>query len=91
MQSYECKVYLDYSYLKRKDVMELGRNMAWCSIAPFSKKKLKPQDLWQYPWEDKDGNIKKKGKKDTSVSRAEIKKMQEQAKEMERLYAEGLI
>lgn len=91
MQSYECKVYLDFSYFKRKEIMELGRNVAWCSIAPFSKKKIKPHELWQYPWEDKDGNPKKKVKKDTSVSKEEIKKMTEQAKRMEELYSQGLI
>lgn len=57
MKSYELSVICDKVHLKKKDDWEQARMIAYLIANANSKKRLKPTDIIQFPWEKEDGNM----------------------------------
>lgn len=51
MQFYELDALLDNLNYCVRNEWETARSIMWASISPYSKKKLKPKDIMEFPWE----------------------------------------
>ena len=61
MKSYELSIILDNLNCCVKNSWEMCRQIMCSNLIPYSKKKLKPSDVIQLPW-DKDMNKKREVK-----------------------------
>lgn len=52
MTDIESSALIDYQYFREKGDWERARFQALCSVQPWSKKQLKPQDLMKFQWEN---------------------------------------
>ena len=53
MKSYELSIILDNLNCCVKNDWEMCRQIMCSNLTPYSKKKLKPSDVIQFPWENK--------------------------------------
>lgn len=51
MEGYEINSLMKYSYYKHKDNYDMARLIAYFIAQVNSKKKLKPKDVIEFPWE----------------------------------------
>ena len=87
MKSYELSIILDNLNCCVKNSWEMCRQIMCSNLIPYSKKKLKPSDVIQLPW-DKDMNKKREVK----VTKELVKEMTKNAEaNKQALIAAGII
>ena len=87
MKSYELSIILDNLNCCVKNSWEMCRQIMCSNLIPYSKKKLKPSDVIQLPW-DKDMNKKREVK----VTKELVKEMTRNAEANKKaLIAAGII
>ena len=74
MSSLELSIMLENLNCCVKNDWEIGRQIMWSNLTPYSKKKLKPSDVLQLPW-DKEMNKKREVK----VTKELVKEMSKNA------------
>ena len=62
MSSLELSIILSNLNCCVKNDWEMCRQIAWSNLTPYSKKKLKPSDIMQLPWDNKGQNKKREVK-----------------------------
>lgn len=75
MQPFELYLILDNLNYSIKNDWEIGREIMWSNLQPWSKKKLKPEDVISLPWDDKQS----KRKANVEVTHELVEKMQKKA------------
>lgn len=48
---YEVRALMEYAYFAKKDSWEQSRMIGYITAQVQSKRKIKPQDLMEFPWE----------------------------------------
>ena len=71
METYEINAAIKYSYYAYKDIWEANRLTALVIAQVNSKKRLKAEDIVQFPWEEKSN--------DTKITREEIEQLRTEA------------
>lgn len=74
MQHYEINAIFKNLYMKNKESWEQTRLQSYIVAQGNSTKKLKPQDIIKFPWEDEI-----KGSSNTSVSNADVERLRNMA------------
>lgn len=74
MQQYEIEVLFKHLYLRNRESWEQTRLNAYIVAQVNSKKKLKPEDIIRFPWEDTSQHI-------TAISNEDIERLKEKAKQ----------
>ena len=88
MKSYELSIILSNLNCCVKNDWEMCRQIAWSNLTPYSKKKLKPSDVIQLPWDNKGQNKKREVK----VTNELVKEMTRNAEaNKQALIAAGII
>lgn len=77
-EMYEISILAQGLYLKSKENWEQTRMISFITAQVNSSKKLKPNDILSFPWDDK-------MKDETKVSNEDIERLSKKAKEMEKL------
>lgn len=54
MPLYEAEMLLSHAYMVDQSAAERMRMVMWATLAPNSKKQLKPTDIMQFDWERKE-------------------------------------
>ena len=80
MRMYEIGCLMPFLYLASKDSWEQARLMSYISAQTHSTKKMAVSDIISFPWEKDTGTIH-----DTSMSNADKKRLEEKAKQLEKL------
>lgn len=75
MQPYELYLILDNLNYSIKNDWEIGREIMWSNLQPWSKKKLKPEDVISLPWDKKQS----KRRANVEVTHELVKTMQKSA------------
>lgn len=75
MQWYEVRAALKYSYYRTKDNWEQARLVSYLIAQVNSKKKLKYQDICEFPWE------KENTDEDTKISKEDIERLNKLAED----------
>lgn len=73
MEAYEINAAIRYGYYAYKDIWEANRLTALVVAQVNSKKRLKAEDIIQFPWEEQS--------RDTMITREEIEQLRTEAKE----------
>ena len=73
MQGYEVSAALKYQYYAVKDGWEQARLISFLIAQSNSRKKLKMEDILEFPWE------KEKEEHITSISKEEIERLRKEA------------
>ena len=58
MRPYELYLILDNLNYSIKNDWEIAREIMWSNLQPWSKKKLKPEDVISLPWDNKQSKRK---------------------------------
>jgi len=77
MPLYIAQLLLDNLYMVDQGAMERMRMMCWASVAPHSKKQLKPTDMFKFSWEERE-----KAESAASISKERMAALQQQAQEI---------
>ena len=89
MKPYELSIICDSLHLRTKDSWEQARMVAYMTAQVSSKKKLKPSDIIQFAWEQKDTHIKQEQK---PLTVEDVEKIKAMALEREKLFKQkGII
>ena len=80
MRMYEIGCLMPYLYLASKDSWEQARLMGYISAQTHSSKKMSVSDIISFPWEKDNGNIH-----DTSMSNADKLRLEQKAKQLEKM------
>lgn len=83
MEMYEMGLLLHYLYLATKDSWEQARLMGYISAQTHSTKKMSITDIIAFPWEGDTATH------DTSMSNDEKHRLEQKAKELEKLMNHG--
>ena len=75
MQVYELYLILENLNYSIKNDWEIGREIMWSNLQPWSKKKIKPEDVISLPWDNKKSNRKA----NVEVTHELVEKMQKKA------------
>ena len=80
LQEYEVQ-----SIIENLEYTEYGdwnrtRFLAYCNIQKSSTKKIKPQDLISFPWENEDDNTDQINTNSEPLSKEDIQRLKEQSK-----------
>ena len=76
MQPYELYLILENLNYSIKNDWEICREIMWSTLQPWSKKKLKPEDVITLPW---DNNKQSKRKANVEVTNDIVAKMKKSA------------
>lgn len=79
MRMYEIGCLMPFLYLASKDSWEQARLMGYISAQTHSAKKMSVSDIMAFPWE------KDNATHDTSISNADKRRLEEKAKQLERI------
>ena len=79
MRMYEIGCLMPFLYLATKDSWEQARLMGYISAQTHSSKKVNISDIVAFPWEEKTAAA------DTSMSNADKKRLEEKAKQFEKM------
>jgi hypothetical protein len=79
MRMYEIGCLMPFLYLATKDSWEQARLMGYISAQTHSTKKMSVSDIMAFPWE------KDTATHDTSMSNADKRRLEEKAKQLERI------
>ena len=83
MEMYEMGCLLHYLYLATKDSWEQARLVGYIGAQTHSTKKMSITDIVSFPWESASATH------DTSMSNADKMRLEQKAKELERLMNNG--
>lgn len=89
MKSYELRPLMENLSLSLQDGWERTRMQMYASIQPYSKKKLSPKNILEFPWEKKENKPKLPKVEMTKELREQMIKRAEEVKD--RLQKEGAI
>ena len=78
MEMYEVNCLLSNLYLVTKDSWEQARLVGYIGAQTHSTKKMSVSDIVSFPWEDTERH-------DTSMSNADKRRLEQKAKELEKM------
>ena len=81
IQTYEIMALMRNSHYRHKENWEQARLISYLIAQTHSSKKLKVEDIVKFSWEQED-------KSATYVSNEDIERLQKQAEELEKLFAQ---
>ena len=77
---YELEILIKHLYLSSKESWEQTRMITYAIAQTNSRKKIKPEDIMTFPWDDKG---LEKEESNTIVTEEEMERMRAKAKRME--------
>ena len=81
MEEYELKPIIDNLQFADKYEWERVRLIAYCNLQKRTKKKLSPQDIIKFPWEDEKHNIIL----DKEITNDDINRLKERSKNISKI------
>jgi hypothetical protein len=79
MEMYEVGCLMSHLYLASKDAWEQARLVGYIGAQTHSTKQMSINDIATFPWEEKNGT------RDTSMSNADKRRLEEKAKKLEKI------
>ena len=80
MEEYEVEPIIEGISTYERPEWERTRFLAYCGVQSNSTKRISPQDIIKFPWENEDDNTDQISTNSEPLTQSEIERLKEQAK-----------